>query len=145
MESSASLLEDECYKKYGKIGKSFYYSQVASTVRWLYTTNSTDLMNRLRGTNASTSPIVLPIAENPLKTPPLSDPFEKEGTGSEPNVIPELETPPHASPIESSSMKTSLPPIPSFSEFVNSKKVKGDQRTTKHDHSPRVDKKSRLS
>lgn len=34
METSASLLEDECYKKYGKAGKSFYYLQVASTVKW---------------------------------------------------------------------------------------------------------------
>ncbi|KAL5158508.1 ATP-dependent DNA helicase Q-like 3 [Glycine soja] len=34
METSASLLEDECYKKYGKAGKSFYYLQVASKVKW---------------------------------------------------------------------------------------------------------------
>jgi hypothetical protein len=33
----ASFLENECYKKYGKSGKTFCYSQVASAVRWLLT------------------------------------------------------------------------------------------------------------
>ncbi|KAI9075955.1 hypothetical protein K1719_042077 [Acacia pycnantha] len=139
VESSASLLEDECYKKYGKVGKSFYYSQVASTVRWLSTTNSADLMSRLGGTNASSSMMVSPEAENPLSTPPLSDPSGKKGTDNEPDAIAELET------FENSSMETKLPPIPSFSEFVSSKKVKGDQRRTKQEHSPRVEKRSRLS
>ncbi|QCE13582.1 ATP-dependent DNA helicase Q5 [Vigna unguiculata] len=53
VDTSASFLEDECYKKYGKAGKSFYYSQVASTVRWLTTASSSELMNRLCAINAS--------------------------------------------------------------------------------------------
>ncbi|XP_028767361.1 ATP-dependent DNA helicase Q-like 3 isoform X2 [Neltuma alba] len=143
VESSASLLEDECYKKYGKVGKSFYYSQVASTVRWLSTTNSTDLISRLGGTNASSSTIVLSEAENPLTTPPLSDPSGKEGAGNGPHATAYLETSPLDLPIESSSIETKLPPIPSFSEFVNSRNVKSHQTRTKQEHSPRVEKRSR--
>ncbi|XP_054821548.1 ATP-dependent DNA helicase Q-like 3 [Prosopis cineraria] len=145
VETSASLLEDECYKKYGKVGKSFYYSQVASTVRWLSTTNSTDLVSRLRGVDASSSMIVSSEEEHPVKTPPLSDPSVKEGTDNEPDAIPESETSPCALPIESSSLKTNLPPIPSFSEFVNSEKVKGSPTRTTQQLSPRVEKRMRLS
>lgn len=145
VETSASLLEGECYKKYGKVGKSFYYSQVASTVRWLSTTNSTDLVSRLRGVDASSSMIVSSEEEHPVKTPPLSDPSMKEGTDNEPDAIPESETSPCALPIESSSLKTNLPPIPSFSEFVNSKKVKGSPTRTTQELSPRVEKRMRLS
>uniref|UniRef100_A0A0R0G2N0 ATP-dependent DNA helicase RecQ zinc-binding domain-containing protein n=1 Tax=Glycine max TaxID=3847 RepID=A0A0R0G2N0_SOYBN len=79
METSASLLKDECYKKYGKAGKSFYYLQVAST------------------------------------------------------LIP-----------KSSSFNTKLPQIPSFSEFVNSRKAKGDQLHDTKKHSSRVEKKMRI-
>ncbi|GAU46222.1 hypothetical protein TSUD_374680 [Trifolium subterraneum] len=83
METSASLLEDECYKKYGKTGKSFYYSQVASTIRWLTTTSSVDLMNRLRAIDASTSLNVFSEAEHPVTPPPAADPCTKEETSNE--------------------------------------------------------------
>ncbi|XP_022741716.1 ATP-dependent DNA helicase Q-like 3 [Durio zibethinus] len=47
-EASSTFLENESFKKNGKSGKSFYYLQVASTVRWLSTTSSAEITNRIR-------------------------------------------------------------------------------------------------
>lgn len=143
METSASLLEDECYKKYGKTGKSFYYSKVASTIRWLKTTSSVDLMNRLREIDASSSPSVFFEAEHPLTPLPTTDPCANEETGNELSENPITETIPSDMPIESS-FNTNLPPIPSFAEFVNSKKEKRDRSSETKKHSSRVEKKMRI-
>lgn len=143
LETSASLLEDECYKKYGKTGKSFYYSKVASTIRWLKTTSSVDLMNRLREIDASSSPSVFFEAEHPLTPLPTSDPCANEETGNELSENPITETIPSDMPIESS-FNTNLPPIPSFAEFVNSKKEKRDRSSETKKHSSRVEKKMRI-
>ncbi|KAJ1437119.1 P-loop containing nucleoside triphosphate hydrolase [Sesbania bispinosa] len=143
VETSASFLEDECYKKYGKAGKSFYYSQVASTVRWLTTTSSIDLMNRLCAINASTSTNVLSEAEHPLTRPPALDPCAQEDTGNELSGDARSENP-CGVPMESSSFNIKLPQIPSFSEFVNSRKAKGDQLNDTKRHSSRVEKKMRI-
>ncbi|KAI4335195.1 hypothetical protein L6164_013865 [Bauhinia variegata] len=124
VETSAYLLEDDCYKKYGKAGKSFYYSQVASTVRWLSTANSTDLINRLRVNDASPSMNALSEAEYTTITPSSADHCAKEAAS---NARSETSC---ALPIESASFNTKLPAIPSFSEFVNSKKAKGNQLNT---------------
>ncbi|XP_031500242.1 ATP-dependent DNA helicase Q-like 3 [Nymphaea colorata] len=51
LQSAAVFLEKECYKKYGKAGKSFYNSQVASTVRWLSSTTSAEIKARLRSSS----------------------------------------------------------------------------------------------
>lgn len=142
METSASLLEDECYKKYGKAGKSFYYSQVASTIRWLTTTSSINLMNRLCAINPSTSVNVFSEAEHPLTSPPASDPCAKEETTNELSGNAITETIPCDVPLESSN--TNLPPIPSFSEFVNSRKAKRNQSSDTNKHSSRVEKKMRI-
>ncbi|KAJ6398261.1 hypothetical protein OIU77_019129 [Salix suchowensis] len=66
LDTSASFLENECYKKYGKSGKTFYYSQVASTVRWLSSTTLVELTNRL-----SPGTLSAPVSkEPPPETPP---------------------------------------------------------------------------
>lgn len=150
MDTSASFLEDECYKKYGKAGKSFYYSQVASTVRWLTTTSSSELMNRLRSINASASTSVVSEAEQsvtpaeqPFKSPPALDPCA-EDTSNEYSGNARSETSPCIVPMESYSLNnTNLPQIPSFSEFVNGRKTKGDQLNDTKKHS-RVEKKMRM-
>ncbi|CAL0304804.1 unnamed protein product [Lupinus luteus] len=144
VETSASLLEEECYKKYSKAGKSFYYSQVASTVRWMTTTSPDNLINRLGAMNASTSISVSPKAENSLTPPPALDPNAKEDTSNELPDNARLETVACDMPIESSSFDTKLPEIPSFSEFVNSRKEKGDQLKDTKKYSSRVEKKMRL-
>lgn len=46
-ESSAAHLETESFKKYEKVGKTFYNSQIAATVRWLSSSNSDQIHNRL--------------------------------------------------------------------------------------------------
>ncbi|MED6185284.1 hypothetical protein PIB30_055551 [Stylosanthes scabra] len=146
LESSASFLEDECFKKYSKAGKSFYYSQVASTVRWLATASSVDLMDRLGAMKESTSTNALPESE--LHTPPDAvDHSGKEGTSNEGLGNAQLETSPcgdRGMPIESSSINTKLPQIPSFNEFVNSRKTKGDQLNDTKKYSSRVEKKMRV-
>ncbi|XP_015581828.1 ATP-dependent DNA helicase Q-like 3 isoform X2 [Ricinus communis] len=141
LEASASYLENECYKKYGKSGKSFYYSQVASTVRWISTTNPTDLTNRLSSSTPSPPKNTL-LKEEPPETP-LSSMEQKSKT-------PDLEL--HrsvassetttASPTQSASMSSKLPAIPSFSEFVNRKKAKDDNQYTSQNDSPKRLKKS---
>ncbi|XP_029131062.1 ATP-dependent DNA helicase Q-like 3 isoform X2 [Cajanus cajan] len=144
MEASASFLEDECYKKYGKTGKSFYYSQVASTVRWLTTASSTELMSRLCAINASTTKNVVSEAEQPLTSPPALEDTCAGDTSNEHSGNARSETSPCVVPIESSSFSTKLPQIPSFSEFVNSRKAKGDPLNDTKMHSSRVEKKMRI-
>ncbi|KAL4329143.1 hypothetical protein HN51_036138 [Arachis hypogaea] len=146
LETSASFLEDECYKKYSKTGKSFYYSQVASTVRWLATTSSVDMLNRLGAMKESTSMDAVPEAEG--RTPPHAiDHSGKEGTSNELSGNAQSEILPcgdRGMPIESSSVNTKLPQIPSFYEFVNSRKTKGDQLDDTKKNSSRVEKKMRV-
>ncbi|XP_024181896.1 ATP-dependent DNA helicase Q-like 3 isoform X2 [Rosa chinensis] len=147
VEKSASFLENECYKKYGKTGKSFYYSQVASTVRWLSTVNSTDLTDRL-------CPITSSPSENtPLKTAPSASqsplvetgPFATlsplvdratEITGNDLHESVRLEASVALSPTQSDSPSTILPAIPSFSEFINSKKVTDNRSSASEKQSP---------
>ncbi|KAK7411847.1 hypothetical protein VNO78_03290 [Psophocarpus tetragonolobus] len=151
MEAAASFLEDECFKKYGKAGKSFYYSQVASTVRWLTTASSIELMSRLCAINASTPMNVLseaeqpltPASEQPLTSPPALDPCAKD-TRNDHSGNARSETSPCVVPMQISSFNTKLPQIPSFSEFVNSRKAKGDQLHDTKKHSSRVEKKMRM-
>ena len=137
VEVSAGFLESECYKKYGKTGKSFYYSQVASTVRWLSTTNSSELTNRLGTTTSAWSEDITSKGEPPT-TPLLSlDQGPTESTSKEliDSAKPESST--CASPIQSASSSVMLPAIPSFSEFVSSRKEKDNLPNTSQKQSPK--------
>ena len=134
METSASFLENECYKKYGKTGKSFYCSQLASTVRWLSSANSTELMNRL---NCNTNPTTNngTVAENSSSTSlALLDHGPIESSTEEIQVGAISET--SSSALQSNSKDISLPPIPSFSEFVSSRKSKNNQLLMSEKQSP---------
>ena len=54
-EASATHLETECFKKYQKVGKTFYNSQIAATVRWLSSSTSDQIHGRLEAlTNQTT-------------------------------------------------------------------------------------------
>ncbi|KAF8027922.1 hypothetical protein BT93_E0756 [Corymbia citriodora subsp. variegata] len=123
IEESASSLENECYKKYGKSRKSFYLSQVANTVRWLSTANSTDLTNRLRISDDS------PSENMPLKQEPsgsasssVNQAIEEAKNEEVPSVISSKN--PSSVYLEQSSAAANLPAIPSFSEFMKSRKAK---------------------
>ncbi|CAL5398456.1 unnamed protein product [Camellia sinensis] len=125
LETSVSFLENECYKKYGKTGKSFYCSQVASTVRWLSTTNSTELINRLRSSTSSIAENTS-VDENSSSTSlALLDQSLIETSNEEIDGSVRSETSSIA--LQSNSHDISLPPIPSFSEFVNSRKAEDKQ------------------
>lgn len=110
-EAFSMRLENECYTKYGKSGKSFYLSQLASTVRWLSTANSGELLNKLNSSPDATTKIDCPSASH--SKPPLD---EMSTPANEQNV--------HAgNDSESiSEVSSTLPPIPSFSDFINSQK-----------------------
>ncbi|KAJ7979230.1 ATP-dependent DNA helicase [Quillaja saponaria] len=148
---SASSLEDDCFRKYGKTGKSFYYSQVASTVRWLSTTNSYELINRIGATATSPSGNFSSEAEHshPQTLFPSLDPGSGENTSSELQGSTTLETSLCGLPVESASLNMKLSPIPSFSDFVNSRKLKDNRSTTSQKLPPskvekNLDKRMRL-
>ncbi|GLU19707.1 hypothetical protein SLE2022_359410 [Rubroshorea leprosula] len=140
-EASSAYLENECFTKYGKSGKSFYYSQVASTVRWLSTTSSTELMDRL-GIS-----ITLPQERNGIseEEPPaisldlLNEQLKETSNGehhgnTNPDVV-------NVSPSPSACTSMKLPPIPSFSEFVNSsRKPRESKLNASENHPPRLEK-----
>ncbi|XP_017982862.1 PREDICTED: ATP-dependent DNA helicase Q-like 3 isoform X2 [Theobroma cacao] len=135
-EASSTFLESECFKKYGKSGKSFYYSQVASTVRWLSTTSSVEITNRVA--TGTTSHENSTRKENPPLT--ASTKFvqrEKEIIGEQHCGNIELETSASALPLQNPSPSTKLPTIPSFSQFVNNRKSKETQPNASEKHSPK--------
>ncbi|XP_008354462.2 ATP-dependent DNA helicase Q-like 3 [Malus sylvestris] len=135
VEKSASFLENECYNKYKKTGKSFYYSQVASTVRWLSTADSTALTNRLGTINCSPADNALPETEPPATTSPLVDGPTEAPSGDSHNSV-RSEHSVAVSPTESASPSITLPSIPSFSEFINTRKAKDLSSSASEKQSP---------
>ncbi|KAI3982465.1 hypothetical protein MKX01_006596 [Papaver californicum] len=128
LEASATFLENECYKKYGKVGKTFYNSQMASTVRWLSTSSSMDIMNRLSSCvtqDPSDTPNpsdVLSTASSLSMNPDMHDQnsleIGKEDVQIGVDSSTSIETPTIPTP---SNTIDHLPPIPSFAEFVTHK------------------------
>ncbi|KAA3474520.1 ATP-dependent DNA helicase Q-like 3 [Gossypium australe] len=151
-EASSTILENECFKKYGKSGKSFYYSQVASKVRWLSTTSSAAEITNQIGTGIKSPMENITRKEEPSPrtvSTMLHDDRKKEVN----KVIGEQ----HCGDIESKTsvkastpqMQTKLPAIPSFSQFVNSRKSKEMQQPKaseekEHHHSPNKHTKKRM-
>ncbi|KAL1554985.1 ATP-dependent DNA helicase Q-like 3 [Salvia divinorum] len=123
--TSAETLEIECYRKYGKSGKSIYLSQMASTARWLSAAIPDELTQRLGITTSMSTEAAKPEADCSLSpsTPFIAaiTPVHKvNGSGS--------------GSIESNSavLENTLlpPPILSFSEFMNRRKVMDKQVST---------------
>ncbi|CAI0461432.1 unnamed protein product [Linum tenue] len=146
IETSANFLENECFNKYGKSGKTFYYSQVASTVRWLATATSSDLTNRL-GNVTPTSPCrsKVPTEASPKET---VDEGNRTGTTSpelHDNTAAAVESgiSSASTPGPPASASTKLPPIPSFSEFVNRNKPNHNSRTRPLDDSQSQNKRQK--
>lgn len=138
-QASATHLETECFKKYEKVGKTFYNSQIAATVRWLSSATPNQMHDRLRAlidqtTNhaAPSSPCFVP--ESPPDTPQTitkglgeakndeakeklqlvrSDELEKRGNSDE------------SAKTATSAENVKLPAIPSFREFLNQKRRDG--------------------
>lgn len=140
-EASSAFLEDECFKKYGKSGKSFYFSQIASTVRWLSTTSSTDLTDRLGTTSTEEQNVV--SKEEPSATPVNISIQPSSGTEYEEHGSTNPVATVNVSPLPG----IRLPSIPSFSEFVNSSRKPleiGTKSSQKHSSSPDKNPEKRM-
>ncbi|KAJ0933230.1 putative DNA helicase [Helianthus annuus] len=133
-EVSSLFFENECFKKYGKTGKSFYLSQVASTVRWLSTVDAADLTSRLATTNQnSTLKIATEVEPLSSASPSVSDQVTNTMNEKDREKV----------SLCSSHNDIKLPPIPSFSEFVNKKSSKDSKRSA-YGVDKKPDKRSRL-
>ncbi|KAJ0759290.1 putative DNA helicase [Helianthus annuus] len=136
-EASSIFFENECFKKYGKTGKSFYLSQVASTVRWLSTVDAADLTSRLATTNQnSTLKIATEVEPLSSASPSVSDQVTNTMNEKDREKVSLC-----SSQITHNDIK--LPPIPSFSEFVNKKSSK-DSKLSAYGVDKKPDKRSRL-
>lgn len=143
-EASATHLETECFKKYEKVGKTFYNSQIAATVRWLSSATSSQMHDRLgaltdrtKEGSASGSPDIVP--ESPPASPEIVGTRPGETSNYEaddkPQHVCELEKRGHSDEsakgaaastvdIELSAIPTGnmvLPAIPTFREFLSQK------------------------
>lgn len=139
-EASAVTLENECYRKYGKSGKSFYLSQLASTVRWISTANSEALMNRLNScqspgcsaTNAKSDCSLPSVSPSGGKSIVTDDEKLHDSSGSEAPVR----------ALQHASEDKKLPPIPSFSDFINSRNPNDNKNLKSRKQPPSRDDKN---
>ncbi|XP_028555088.1 uncharacterized protein LOC110105148 [Dendrobium catenatum] len=123
--SSSTSLELDCFKKYEKVGKTFYNSQIAATVRWLSSASYEQISDRLSQNSSShdaeNKPKVIesaatsssPSPANQLLVQSVKD-DQLKAKVLEKNVY-------EAAAVDLSHGKVDLPPIPSFSEFVYQK------------------------
>ncbi|OAY64822.1 ATP-dependent DNA helicase Q-like 3 [Ananas comosus] len=134
LEDSATLLETECFRKYDKVGKTFYSSQIAATVRWLSSSNYEQIQDHL---NANSSVATVKCTPDSLPTDHASPPANHDFGNEMQRTTSNEENSNNASlghsntvvgmemPIE----RTKLPQIPSFSEFVTRKGKEGSNST----------------
>uniref|UniRef100_A0A0E0GDN3 DNA 3'-5' helicase n=1 Tax=Oryza nivara TaxID=4536 RepID=A0A0E0GDN3_ORYNI len=135
-EPSAAHLEVECFKKYEKVGKTFYNSQIAATVRWLSSSSLDQIQDRLHALAdqitdhgaAASSPSIVP--ESPPASPDVICKILGEATSNEAKDIPlknnteEFVTTEHSDEIAKVAVLSEnmeLPKIPSFREFMSQK------------------------
>ncbi|KAL9224650.1 hypothetical protein vseg_000666 [Gypsophila vaccaria] len=142
LDSAVSLLENECYNKYGKSGKSFYISQMASTVRWLSSATLVDVTKRLHPYKPNHEHSKQKDDSDSPPEPPSSKVNStqavKEQFPEHPKI--EVRVPSTDRASGSSEQKIKLPPVPSFSDFVRNEKAKGSRSTPSSEN-----KRSRLS
>lgn len=125
IESAVTILENQCYKKCEKSGKSFYISQMASTVRWLSTASLTELTNRLQPDTPNME--TLKQKEDTIPEPTSSSINSIKAVKEIINEKVRIGPPSTAQTSDSIVQKLVLPPVPSFSEFVRNNKAKGGQ------------------
>lgn len=131
IEASATLLETECFKKYEKVGKTFYNSQVAATVRWISSSSYQQIHERLNSNPSLASTKNSQDCHSAASPLPQQQPACHEGTEPEKSredydniqtsVLSESVQP------EISIEKIELPPIPSFSEFAKKNAEVGER------------------
>lgn len=106
---------------------------MASNVRWLSTASYTELTTRLGNSTASGSQNIDLKEKTSPKSPSLLDQAPKE-INSE-NIYSNVKSASPSTALDSIAEGTKLPPIPSFSEFINSDRAKGSQLLTSKNHS----------
>lgn len=118
-ESCADFLEMECFKKYGKVGKTFYNSQVAATIRWLSHSSMEQIQDKFRDITAQTCSSS-GRDKYSLDADSLLVGEATTGKATDDQVqdialadFPELVA------MKGPRERIDLPPIPSFSEFVS--------------------------
>eukprot|EP01018_Ginkgo_biloba_P028047 Gb_28474 [translate_table: standard] len=126
----ATTLESQCYKKYGKSGRSFYNSQIASIVRWLATTSLTDIQSRIEpDTIVDDSKSRSSLISNKVNHPLLTNNSSTEPATSTTNEMPQLEQglaafksscPNHGTQClaGNTEARKQLPSVPSFDDFA---------------------------
>ncbi|XP_064999925.1 ATP-dependent DNA helicase Q-like 3 [Musa acuminata AAA Group] len=121
-EASAAFLEMECFKKYEKVGKTFYISQVAATVRWLSNSSFEQIYDRLSDESTQTSSSYgqddLPSGTDSLQDGITTEAVHKENQLNSNALVENFNC---SLEMKNPNEKIDLPPIPSFSEFVNGK------------------------
>ncbi|RAL51155.1 hypothetical protein DM860_005511 [Cuscuta australis] len=127
-EEAALILENQCYSKYGKSGKSYYLSQMASTVRWISKAELTELTNKL---GCDMTPSSSEADPRPT-TPSVVFPSANEKTSQ--CVV--SETGKEAEDVCLAAAAAGLPQIPSFSEYINNRNVKGQRDPNSNKRSP---------
>lgn len=124
IEESATFLETECFKKYEKVGKTFYNSQIAATARWLSSSSYQQINDRFNH-NASLCDVKSrQDCHSNMISPPQPQPasdveaefetsreFENHGNGQSPGICDSVQ-------LQIPEERIKLPPIPSFSEFA---------------------------
>ncbi|KAH9305479.1 hypothetical protein KI387_009883, partial [Taxus chinensis] len=137
LQTVTTILENQCYDKYGKLGKPFYNSQVASTVRWLTNSSIEDLQNRIEPDavhdNKSRSSLTLngsdslkqtscstiqPKTSNKEKKNELKKADDTQGFVGQKKISPENSV---SCSIENVKAEKELPLIPSFANYLSNR------------------------
>ncbi|XP_012703320.1 ATP-dependent DNA helicase Q-like 3 isoform X2 [Setaria italica] len=132
--ASATHLEKECFKKYEKVGKTFYNSQIAATVRWLSSATFNQMHDRFHflidqdtDHGASSSPNIVPESPPAATEVVGARPGETSNykTNDKPQNIHDLEKMKHSDELAKTAAASAgnmeLPAIPSFREFLSQK------------------------
>nr|XP_034576787.1 ATP-dependent DNA helicase Q-like 3 isoform X2 [Setaria viridis] len=132
--ASATHLEKECFKKYEKVGKTFYNSQIAATVRWLSSATFNQMHDRFHflidqdtDHGASSSPDIVPESPPAATEVVGARPGETSNykTNDKPQNIHDLEKMKHSDELAKTAAASAgnmeLPAIPSFREFLSQK------------------------
>ncbi|KAF0931191.1 hypothetical protein E2562_002540 [Oryza meyeriana var. granulata] len=133
-EPSAAHLEVECFKKYEKVGKTFYNSQIAATVRWVSSSSFDQIQDRLHALTdkitdhgaAASSPSIVPVSSpaSPdvvCKIPGEASSNEAKDTPLADNTDEFVEHSDEFAKTAVSSKNMELPKIPSFRDFISQK------------------------
>ncbi|KAG0609186.1 hypothetical protein M758_8G164900 [Ceratodon purpureus] len=132
--AAAKFLESESFQKYGKSGRPFYNSQVASTVRWLSTCSWDEFRARV-----PVDPPPLKVGTDEERPAIAGQPAQRIPDASEAEQISTAEPSTAATSEKTAGLATDpatvdhlkpvgLPSIPSFSDYLSKKRPSSSSR-----------------